>query len=191
MTARESTVGVVALAAAAVAVGVWLSTGGVPDAPAQATCLRSMARGPCSAARALSADAGEDECAAGEMVYRWVEQAVDLDAGEQLGGVLPPGFVAVEGSTVEVPCAQVRRASKALTVRRSLPGQDCLVGEWTRGGKPWNGKLATSKCCGAGCVCAGRCALAVPVVLAGADDTGNILCRIIPEHGSCADGGVP
>lgn len=173
---RSQQIAAAAAVAGALALGAFLATRQMPDAQG-GTCTVSTARGPCDAAKLLSADL--DDCDGG-MVYRWVEQRFDPDAGEAAGS-LPPGFVAVPDSTREVPCASLRRPTKALAARKAL-ASDCVVGEWAR-----DGATGVGKCCEPGCACRGRCVLAVEVVIAGADDTADRLCEAMPE--TCPDGG--
>ena len=167
--------------AGAAALGTFFALGVMPDARGD-TCTVSTARGPCEAAKLLGAD--PDDCALGTQIYRRIEQKFAPDAGE--GGTLPLSFTVVPESTVKVPCASLRRPSKALTSRKPRAAEGCIVGEW----QGWDGRAATARCCGPSCTCAGRCVPTVPVVIAGADPTGEELCSVVPEHGSC-DAGPP
>lgn len=111
MTTRSAAVAASALAAAGVAVGVWASTGKVPDAPAGSECVVVLAQGPCSAALALGSP---DECEAGTLVTRYVE--IPLPAVDAPGSGLPPGFDGIPGTAVTVDCGSLDDAGKALHV---------------------------------------------------------------------------
>ena len=175
---RAQAIALAATIAAGAAVEEFVRTGLVYDAVGD-TCTVSTARGPCEAARALGAD--PDDCRPGSVVYRRVEQRFSEDAGTE-SKPLPPGFAAVTGSTVEVPCVSLRRPSKALTARKPNDSA-CVVGEWGRS----DGGRGLGRCCEPGCSCAGRCVGAVPMVIAGADPTDAELCEAVPE--TCSDGG--
>lgn len=164
--------------AGAAALGTFIALGVMPDASGD-TCTVSTARLMCESAKLFGAD--PDDCALGTQIYRRIEQKFAPDAGE--GGTLPLSFTVIPGSTVEVSCASLRRPSKALTARKPQAAEGCIVGEW----QGWDGRAATARCCGPSCTCAGRCVPAVPVVIAGADDTDELLCAAVPE--SCPDGG--
>lgn len=188
-----------AVAGAAAALAVYSQTGRIPDA-AGGLCVVSAAYGPCEAARALSADAGEEDCAPGSSVYRFVELVVDADGGTDSDAGLPPGFDGMPDTSRVVPCGLLQRPGKALTVSRANH-DGCFIGPWemdvpddpekgTYAGEPlrWDGKPETSKKCGVGVRCqpGRKCVTGQPaLVKAGLDDTLRLFCLAVPDAGGC------
>lgn len=210
-TRSTLTVSAMALAAAATAVGVYLTTGQVPDAPTASTdagviCTVGYGIGPCNVAQALAADAGEIDCSPGQVVTRPVEQVIDpaayADGGA--GAQLPPGLSFIPGSAAEVDCATLERPSKALTVvgiTRPVPNTigPCFAGRVGNrsasiagdGGVTYGPvtDAGIGLACGARYVCLDPPCPTVPPVVGGTPTWRSQLCHDRPDL--CPDGGLP
>jgi hypothetical protein len=168
----------IALGAAAAALAIYAATGLIPDAPAGGKCYVSQARGPCEVAKQLDPT---DDCEPGTLVYRFVETVATDDAGT---GTLPESLVPIEGSTVEVACGTLKAPGKALAIRGSRPGSDCIVGPWRTDAGVWDGRINTVKCCG-DCACQSgfACRRVPPIVHAGNDNTSALAFKVLGDAG--------
>ena len=186
---RKLLLAVAAIAASVAALPVLLSS---PPA-SQRALVEFAARVPCAGAKRFARDAAEFECAPGEKVYALLQVIVDTDGGT-VGPddvALPEGVEANRDSIRFPPMARAVRPGKVLTTLDPFDEND-IVGEWaTDAGRVWDGRFETSACVDPGCYCAGRCSPKLSVYVAGDENAQvrRLLCRAVPEHPSCPDGG--
>lgn len=181
------------------AIGYFKSTGQVQSSSGTEPYVAEFAaRAPCGAAKAFAADPQSFDCVAGERVPVLVQVMLNPD-----GGTTPASFEDLDElpDSVELLRDTFRVRGRARAVR---PGKvvttlnpydaDCIVGEWrnTAEGSAWDGRWQTAWCCRSGCECEGRCRGSLPVHHAGDEDAAvkRALCRAVPEHQVCRDGGV-